>query len=310
MRSIFQFIGICIILFVSLFLWFCLDKKDVPIIKDNIVDKQENNIKIDDILVTIKRSNGSVVMEELEKYIVGVVASEMPATFALEALKAQSVAARTFVKQRGFVVDDTTSSQVYKSEEELRVQWNKDYDEKINIIKEACRATKGEIITYNGEAISAVFFSSSCGKTNNASEYWQKVTPYLVSVDSHWDKEVNDQVTQSKVLSRQEIGQKLGFQSFVSQIGTPTYYSSGYVKAVIIDGIVFSGRELREKLSLRSSSFEISENEDEITFITNGYGHGIGMSQYGAQGMAIEGYKYLDILKHYYTDVKIEKIKV
>ncbi|MEG0841638.1 MAG: stage II sporulation protein D [Erysipelotrichaceae bacterium] len=296
---------IVMIVFTAFYLWTHLETAEV-IIKEKPIDENKKIAnQIDDVLVSIHRSDGSLVMESLENYVVGVVSSEMPATFELEALKAQSVAARTFVKKRGYQVDDTTNSQVYKSDQQLRLQWLDQYDTKIQKIKQACYATKGEVITYKGETISAVFFSSSCGKTNDAQHYWQKETPYLVSVDSLWDEQVNDQISQNKVFSNLEFAQLLGFQNEIQTINKPLYYPSGYVKEVLIDGITFSGRMLREKLALRSSSFTIDFQQGEICIVTKGFGHGIGMSQYGAQGMALAGYHYQDILKHYYTGVEI-----
>ncbi|MEF9961371.1 MAG: stage II sporulation protein D [Erysipelotrichaceae bacterium] len=302
-----RFCCIVMIAFAALYLWIHLETPNVIIEEKPIDDNKKKVNKIDDVLVSIHRSDGSLVMETLEDYIVGVVSSEMPATFELEALKAQSVAARTFVKKRGYQVDDTTNSQVYKSEQQLRLQWLDQYDAKIQKIKQACRATKGEVITYKGETISAVFFSSSCGKTNDAHHYWQKETPYLVSVDSLWDEQVNDQIIQNKVFSNLEFAQLLGFQNEIKTINKPLYYPSGYVKEVTIDGISFTGRTLREKLTLRSSSFTIDFQQAEVSIDTKGFGHGIGMSQYGAQGMALAGYHYQDILKHYYTGVEISQ---
>lgn len=255
--------------------------------------------------VKLHRSDGSEETIELEKYLEGVVGSEMPSSFETEALKAQAVAARTFVVQRNLEVDDTTSSQVYQDDSQLKQVWAESYDERSQKIHEVVSATKGEVMTYEGNYITASFFSSSPGKTANGNEYWTSDTPYLKSVDSHWDNEVNDGNEQNKEYSIQNFSQALGFQNNVSQIGQPTYYDSGYVNEITIDGITFKGREIRELLKLRSSCFKIQKSGDTIHITTNGFGHGIGMSQYGAQGMALEGKKYQEILKHYYTGVEI-----
>lgn len=257
------------------------------------------------IEVTLHRSDGSEDRLELETYLAGVVGSEMPASFEMEALKAQAVAARSFVAKRNFEVDDTTSSQVYQDDSQLQQVWAESYDEKKAKVQDAVAATKGEVMKYEGNVITASFFSSSPGKTANANEYWENDTPYLKSVDSHWDQEVNDGNIQTKEFNIQDFSQTLGFQNIVSNINDPQYYESGYVESITIDGITFSGREMRERLGLRSSCFSVARNQDIVTVTTTGFGHGIGMSQYGAQGMALEGYTYDEILHHYYTGVEI-----
>ena len=154
-----------------------------------------------------------------------------------------------------------------------------------------------------------MFFSSSCGKTANAEEYWENEVPYLKSVDSIWDQE-EEGFKQTIQLSQEEFSKALGFENLVSKIETPILYDSGYVKSITIDTITFSGRKIREKLNLRSSSFTIEKKENIYYITTKGYGHGIGMSQYGAQAMAKKDYTYQEIISHYYQGVKIEKMDV
>lgn len=255
-------------------------------------------------LVHIKRSNGKEVTMELEEYLIGVVGSEMPASFAKEALKAQAVAARTFVAKRNFQVDDTTASQVFQDDSQLKQVWKESYDENKKRIEEAVTETEGEVLTYQGELITAAFFSSCNGYTNNSEDYWSNSSPYLRSVESAWDKSVSGN-KQTKELSLTDFSNALGFQNTVKSIGKPEYFKSGYVKTIVIDGIKFSGREIREALSLRSSAFEIKLNKQTVQITTEGFGHGIGMSQYGAKAMAEAGFDYKKILKHYYTDVEI-----
>lgn len=263
--------------------------------------KEEEQIQ----MVHMERSDGTSVELALEDYLLGVVGSEMPASFPLEALKAQAVAARTFVCKRDYQVDDTTASQVYHDEEQLKEIWQDRYEEYHEVIARAVEETKGEIITYEKEVITAAFFSSSNGKTNNVEDYWKEALPYLRSVESPWDIEEEGNA-QSVVFTPDEFAQALGFAQPIQSILPPERYENGYVKNVTIDGIIFTGRELREKLGLRSSAFEILF-EDTITITTHGYGHGIGLSQYGAKGMAEEGKSYQDILTHYYTGVEIVK---
>ena len=160
------------------------------------------------------------------------------------------------------------------------------------------------MLTYQGELITAAFFSSCNGYTNNSEDYWSNSSPYLRSVESAWDKSVSGN-KQTKEFSLVDFSNVLGFQNTVKSIGKPEYYKNGYVKSIVIDGIKFSGREIREALSLRSSAFEIKLNKQTVHITTEGFGHGIGMSQYGAKAMAEAGYDYKKILKHYYTDVEI-----
>lgn len=273
-----------------------------------VEEKQDEVTKVADtpVMVQVARKNADHVSLALETYLEGVVGSEMPVGFSMEALKAQCVASRTFAAARGFKVDDTTSSQVFYDEAQQREKWKDDYDANIQRVKQAIQETRGEVLTYQGELISAVFFSSSCGKTANAQEYWKNASPYLRSVDSPWDEGASG-FESVKYLDANTFAQLLGFQNPVQQIGEAIRYDSGYVEQITIDGITFSGRVIREKLGLRSSCFWILAAKDGYDVKTKGYGHGLGMSQYGAQGMAEEGYDYKAILTHYYTDVKIEK---
>lgn len=266
-----------------------------------------NEKKQDSVKVTIHRSNG-IEIKDLEEYVMGVVAGEMPVSFELEALKAQSVAARTFVYQRMLEVDDTTASQVYKDEKQLKEQWKDAYETNWNKIKQAVNETKGEVVTYQGGYITAAFFSSSCGNTNHAIQYWQKDVPYLKSVPSTWEQTLQENYEVDKEVSVSS------FESFMNEtlIELPkiTYYDSGYVEKVCVNNICRSGREIREAFSLRSSCFDMKKQGDKLIFHTKGSGHGIGMSQYGAQGMALERKNYKEILKYYYQGVEITKAHV
>lgn len=304
LKAIFRFITIILIIFTSFYLWM---KQSKPEVKTEVPPNEEVSVNEEEKSYEVKlhRSNGSEETIELEKYLEGVVGSEMPASFETEALKAQAVAARTFVAKRNFEVDDTTSSQVYQDDTQLKQVWAESYDERSQKIHDVVSATKGEVMKYDGEFITASFFSSSPGKTANSNEYWTTDTPYLKSVESPWDQEVNDGNIQSVEFSLHDFSTTLGFQNDVSQIGIPSYYDSGYVNEITIDGITFRGREIRELLKLRSSCFKISISGDTISITTTGFGHGIGMSQYGAQGMALEGKQYQEILKHYYSGVEI-----
>jgi stage II sporulation protein D len=253
----------------------------------------------------------------LEQYVIGVVAAEMPAEFELEALKAQALTARTYiVKQmindqpismpKGANVTDTIMHQVYYSDEELKRLWGTDYSWKIKKITEAVQSTRGQILTYNNVPIEASFFSTSNGFTENSEAYWENAFPYLKSVASPWDKE-SPKFYDRKVMSVAEFEKKLGVTlPKDGSVGVVLSRTPGKrVETVEINGKKLKGREVREKLDLKSTDFTWMRKGDEIVITTKGYGHGVGMSQYGANGMAQEGKTYDQIVKYYYQGVNI-----
>ena len=260
---------------------------------------------------------GEIENVQLEDYLVGVVAAEMYATFEDEALKAQALTARTYIVKKmlskdkmgvpeGAEVTDTQQHQVYHSDEELRKKWGKDYDEKKSKVLAAVRATSGQILTYNGEAIDASFFSTSNGYTENSEDYWPNELPYLRSVSSPWDKN-SPKFSSQKVMSVGEFEAKLGVKvGSDSTIGKIVERTTGKrVAKVDFNGKVLTGKEIREALELQSSDFDWERKGSKIVINTKGYGHGVGMSQYGANGMAAEGKDYTEIVKHYYQGVDL-----
>jgi len=259
----------------------------------------------EDVYVSVQVGN-DIQKVLLDDYLLGVVAGEMPASFELEAIKAQVVASRTFVYSRLLSVDNTTNTQVYLDDEKMKVSWADHYEEYKEKVKKAIAETKGEIITYQGKCISALFYSSSNGKSENVENYFNGSSqPYLVSVDSHWDQEYDPKFIRKVKYTKSQLNEIFGdFQYHFLE-----YYPSGRVKAILINQKQYSGRQVREKLGLASSDFEIVREENTYLFVTKGSGHGVGMSQYGAQGMAKEGYDYRAILKHYYQGVEISKNK-
>lgn len=253
----------------------------------------------------------------LEEYLVGVVASEMPANFHEEALKAQALAARTYIVKQllsddriglpeGAEVTDTEMHQVYKNNEELKKAWGIDYSWRLKKVQDAVRATAGQILTFEGQPITATYFSTSNGYTENSEDYWPNVFPYLRSVDSPWDEKspkFSDQLVMSINDFEKKLGVKLADRSSVGKIVART--TGKRVGKVEIGGKLLTGKEVREKLNLRSSDFTWYLKGDNIVISTKGYGHGVGMSQYGANGMAEEGKTYQEIVKHYYQGVEI-----
>lgn len=284
----------------------------IPLIVVNEVSKENKFEIIKNSYVRVKVNN-KILKLQLEEYVEGVVAGEMPASFEIEALKAQAVAARTYVlkkidKNKEYDLDNTTNNQVYLTDEELKTKWNNDYDKYINKIRFAVKSTEGEYLTYNDKIITAFFFSSSNGKTENCEEVFQEKLPYLKSVESSWDKESPSYNGEIKI-SLKDFYEKLNINyNEILNINIKERTESGNIKTIIINGKEFKSTDIRNKLGLRSTDFNITLDKDIITIKTKGFGHGVGMSQYGANGMAKEGYKYDDILKHYYTNIKIKKI--
>ena len=238
----------------------------------------------------------------------------MPITFETEALKAQAVAARSYVLKKieqnyknDYDVVDTVLNQVYLDDESLKNKWKDKYEERIQKIKKVVLDTKGEYLTYNGKVIEAFFFSTSSGLTENCEEVFVEALPYLRSVDSHYD-EISPVYETEKVINYAEFCNKLGIENVPLNINITKTTSTGRIKNITINGVNFTGNQVTQKLGLRSNYFEIKQDNDNIIVTTKGYGHGVGMSQYGANGMAKEGYTYKDILNHYYTNVEISKI--
>ena len=257
--------------------------------------------------------NNEVKTINLEDYIIGVVAGEMPASFEIEALKAQSVASRTYAlfkknnSNGNYDLTDDTNSQVYIDNEAMKEKWKEDYDLYYDKIKKAVLSTKGEVLTKDNQIIKAYYFSMSNGNTQDAKEVF-KEEDYLKSVDSIYD---NEQINNYKVttnISKEEFKTKLGINCDPIIIKDIIKNESNYISTINICNKTFSGIEIRKLLNLRSASFDIEVNND-IYITTYGYGHGVGMSKYGANGYAKNGYNYKEILKHYYTNVEITSIK-
>lgn len=266
-------------------------------------------------IVRVYRENKKVIERvPIEEYVVGVVSGEMPVTFESEALKAQAVASRSYVmhqmesaRDKDYDVVDSVTNQVYLDNEQLKNNWGNDYTEKINKVKKAVIETSGEYLEYDGEVVDAMFFSTSVGYTENSEDIFSSEVPYLRSVSSNWDS-ISPVFEDSKTFTLKEFYSSLGLEySEKLEIKVTETTNTGRVKKITINNKEFSGKEICSKLKLRSTYFEIKNNSDSIIIYTKGYGHGVGMSQYGAQGMALEGYSYEEILKHYYSGVTIKK---
>ena len=268
------------------------------------------------MVIRVKRSNEKIEEIPFEQYIIGVLAGEMPINFDMEALKAQAVASRSYVmkkmaynKDNDYDVVDTVENQEYLDNNYLQQAWKENYIENINKLKTAVLETKGEYLEYNNEVVEAFFFSTSSGKTENSEEIFGIKAEYLKSADSNWDEQVSPVFTSNNYFTLTDFCKKLSITCSnninINLLNTTT---TGRIKKIKINNKTYTGDKIRELLNLRSTFFSITQTGSNIIVTTKGYGHGVGMSQYGALGMAKQGYTYDEILKHYYQGVQIKKI--
>lgn len=268
-------------------------------------------------------SGGSVVEMSMERYLLSVVAAEMPASFPLEALKAQAIAARTMVlynvqvlpspiHPQADVCTDYSCCMAYKSDNQLRESWGDGYLDNIMRIISAVVGTDGIYMLYDDEPILAVFHSSSAGKTESSGNVWLVDLPYLVSVNTpETDATVPDFVTTVSVSYSEFIGvitgaypdADLGDDDAGTWVNDIIYTESGRILELTIGGVTIKGTELRSLFNLRSTAIAIEFDEGGAVFTVTGYGHGVGMSQYGAATMARDGSYHKDILSAYYRGV-------
>lgn len=321
--------SICVLL---LFMPFALTNfKDNIKPQENKSPHKQADFQLTDVPDTIKVYRTETKKTEsikFEDYVKGVVAGEMPSSFHQEALKAQSVAARTYSLARIIKAEkngnptshpdaplcDSTHCQVYRSKSELKelkgYSWMKDGWKKIC---DAVDATKEELLYYKGELVQqALFHSSSGGRTENSEDVFTTAVPYLVSVSSPYENEATHQ-NEKNSFSINEFSDKIKIKypniSFgdinASNIKIISRSSGGHVEKMKIGDGIIEGRNIREVLGLPSANFTISISKNIITFTSMGSGHGVGMSQYGADGMAKKGYGYKEILSHYYTGTEV-----
>ena len=260
------------------------------------------------IMVAVNYQNDTKKLD-LEEYVFGVVSCEMPASFEMEALKAMAVASRTFAlyklqSNENYVLSSTTSDQCYSSIDKLKSRWKDKYDTNYEKIKKAVAETKGKYISYNDKAIYAAYFSISNGYTENSEDVFVKKLPYLKSVNSSWDKnysykESDKEYTVSEFLNR------LGINDDKIENIKIEKCSHGRVDTIYVNNHKYKGTKFRTLLSLKSTDFEIKNINGKVIIHTKGYGHGVGMSQYGANELAKQGKNYRDIINYYYQNVNI-----
>ena len=289
--------------------------------KEEPVESKTNEVgmPVDEVAPAIGQQ---VTVDGMEDYIIGVVAAEMPALFADEALKAQAVAARTYavnqMQNSNLTIEQMIDSggQAYITQEEMHTKWGTSFEQYYNKIETAVLSTQGEIMVYNDEPILAVFHAISCGKTEEAENVWNDALPYLKSVDSSVDKGSSEYTYETTLpvktvvalLQKAHSDLKLYDGSLKEQMQIIDRTEAGYINTMQIGNRVFTGREVRELLGLRSSDFTVKQDGDNMIFTTEGYGHGAGMSQYGADCMAKDGKTYKEILTYYYTGIEFKEM--
>ena len=284
-----------------------------------IDEKEEIKIKyMSNTIIRVKRmETGNIDNIFFEEYIVGVLAGEMPIYFEKEALKAQAVAARSYAlkrmeynKDNEYDVVDSIMNQVYLDNDYLKSVWGNNYTDNINKLREVVNETSMEYLEYDGEVIDALFFSTSNGYTETASLVFDIDLPYLKSVKSTWDEKTSSAFRNTTSIDIRSFYEKLGLTySDTFDFKVLKRSSTNRIISLSINGNEYSGRSLYNKLGLRSTDFSLKKDGDKIIISTIGYGHGVGMSQYGALGMAEDGYNYEEILSYYYSGTKIKKME-
>lgn len=302
------------------------DKANTDIIDNVITTAQEtdtNEISADEIRV-LRVSSGKIENVDITEYLIGAVASEMPASFHEEALKAQAVACNTYIKwvlknsdntseKLSDVSDSSSTHQGYLNTEELKEKWAEKYDTYYNKLKSVISEVKGQYLAYNNEPILAVFHAISPGTTNSASDVWGDDIPYLSSVSApgdtlsaEYDSEVICTENEFKSIAEKNCSVTLAENEKENWITNIKTAESGYVTELSIGDTKFSGRDIRTYFSLKSPNFTVEYKNNNFVFAVYGKGHGVGMSQYSADFMARQGSDYKEILYHFYKDTVLQ----
>ena len=271
-------------------------------------------------------NTGEVEELDLDKYLLGVVSSEMPASFEQEALNAQALVARTYTiykvlngskHENADICDNSTCCQAWISKENRLEKWNEEErEENWSKIERAVNSTKGKIVTYEGEPINAFFHSNSGGFTDTATNVWGGTNyPYLQVVETSGEDEYSQYNSELSVTKEEFISKIKKYHSdFIidfnesNQIEILEYTDGDRIKSIKIGNLKLSGVEVRTIFGLKSAKFQINIEENNVKFNVIGYGHGVGMSQTGANSMAKQGKNYEYIIKHYYTGVEITNL--
>ncbi len=291
--------------------------KDVPETTTPAMEQQipESTVPTQALTVSVLTDGGVVTEMDMDTYLVGVLLGEMPVEFDTEALKAQAVVARTYTLKRkttgqkhalGAVCTASSCCQSYRAPETFLADGGTQIS--LTKVSDAVNSTQNQVLTYNGRLIEATYFSCSGGRTEDAQAVWGTEIPYLQAVDSPGE-EAATYFTDTVKYSAREFAALLGLDpsgSPASWLGAVTYTDGGGVDTMVIAGRVYKGTTLRQKLDLRSTVFSIVPAGNFVHIFTRGFGHRVGMSQYGAEAMAVSGSDYGQILAHYYPGAVLD----
>jgi len=302
---------ILIPIFVVSIIYNSIDKKELKRNEkrelEEIITKTTKTNKEKNIKIRINKNN-EIQEINLEEYIVGVVAGEMPASFHEEALKAQAIASRTFAMyklekgNKEYDLETTVDDQVYINESEMKNKWGSDFDFYYKKIKDAVKETINLVMKKNNKLFKSYYFAMSNGQTADSVSVFKENT--IDSVSSPWDNESLNKFIVTTEYNLNELSNKLN-EKDINNIKIISRDKTNRVEKVSVNDKIYTGIEFRHLLSLRSTDFDIEIKNNKCYITTKGYGHGVGMSQYGANGMAKDNYKYNEILKYYYQDIEI-----
>ncbi len=299
------------------------DKETTQALSGNRQENKPETVKV------FMREDDLVLNVTVQEYIVGVLAAEMLPTYHEQALKAQAVAAYTYLLNKkteqanspdaslkgAYLSDDSSTHQGYLTEEERSEKWGNKAEQYENKLQDAVKDVLGNVITFEGKPIIAAFHANNSGVTHSAKTVWGNEVPYLQSVVSAGDK-LSPDCIKTVAFSAQELSSLAGSvegcslngeaEDWITDIKTDKH---GYVENIMIGGTKLTGIHAREALGLRSAVFTFEYKDGTFRFTTEGYGHGVGMSQYGADYMARQGSTWEEIIKHYYHGVEITEIE-
>lgn len=283
------------------------------------ITEKEPDENVNSTVKVMNASSKNITEMSLREYLIGVVAAEVNPAYHEEAIKAQVVAAHTKLEytklhktdnlEDADITDSASTHQGFLTEDEQKEKWGDNYKVYREKLEKCVDEVINTILTYENEPINAVFHAISNGQTENASDVWGGDYPYLISVQSAGDK-LSPAYKSEVTVTSEEFKKKLidnnvdlgeNPEKWVEKI---TNTDTGMVKEIVIGGKNFKGTEIRTILGLKSSTFAVKYNDGSFVFTVCGYGHGVGMSQYGANHMAQQGFNYEQILEHYYQNSK------
>lgn len=285
-----------------------------------IIIQYNQHEKSEDLHIKLYLSQQQQVIElPFEEYIIGTVAAEMPANFELEALKAQAVCARTYALRKiienhkyplnADLSDDICSCQAYCSQEEFKKRHGDKQGKLWDKISRAVNSTRGEVLLYDGKLIDALYHSTCGGYTADAEEVWGNPLPYLKAVKCNYCSQSRF-YNSNQIISWDDLRKQLNLKARIYEIKIIPYRPAGRVREIIINDRHFSAASVRHDLNLPSTWWQFKTNSNGVIINSRGYGHGVGMCQYGANGLAMNNKSYEQILRIYYTGVSLEKIRL